>query len=108
LVGTQSVRTWVPTPSVGTRCYYRATPAPLMSKMAHFDFPFWALYRVLENHLLLAEAASFPEVSRLGAGRARVCDRLRQNLRRLIVTTPPATLHRRHLGGDPAVRTVAV
>jgi hypothetical protein len=56
--------------------------------MSDIVFPFWAVYRILDGRLLLAEALGFPEAARLGSDRARVQRHLDRNIARLIRQTP--------------------
>ncbi len=76
--------------------------------MSDIAFPTWAVYAMLENRLIVGEALTFPEISRLGLHRDRVQRSLRVNLQPLIERAPLASLFRRHLGGTPALSGVEI
>src|SRR5579872_7389267 len=79
-----------------------------MAVMLEAPFPFWSVFRRLDNGLALGEALAFPEVSRLATRRRALADALGGNVRRLVEKAPLSGLHRRHVGGEPAVGAVTV
>jgi ATP-dependent Clp protease ATP-binding subunit ClpA len=73
-----------------------------------FDFPFWAVFQTLDNGLTLGEALGFPEVSRLDGDLGRVREQLRRNVRKRVEAAGLPTLHRRHIGGEPAAAEIGL
>jgi ATP-dependent Clp protease ATP-binding subunit ClpA len=52
--------------------------------MPEITFPFYAVWRTLENGLTLGEAIRFPEFSRLAKHRDRIAERLQRQVRRAV------------------------
>src|SRR5437773_1450916 len=71
-------------------------------------FPFWAVFQVLENRLVLARVLGFPEVGRLGRNLQRLRDKLQRDVRKLVEREPLARLYQRQLLGQPTVQRTTV
>jgi ATP-dependent Clp protease ATP-binding subunit ClpA len=76
--------------------------------MVEQNFPFWAVFQVLENRLLLARVLGFPEIARVGRNPQVLREKLQRDVRRIMEREALPRLYRRQLAGKPSIAKVGV